>query len=126
MNHSPVTNKEILARYIFTPMHLRNNGTIRWQAFKPRNGETSVTRQDYATSKRVMQLGHKMTRDRLFRLYGKVDIVTKDIRSLGLDAKAAPSPRDHNHANIVGWSTEKDEQIDFCKELLMKTKHVAV
>jgi hypothetical protein len=120
-NTSAIKDKESLARYIFSPMHIKK-GRLRWQAFKPKNGETSVTRQDFTSQETVVSLGKEIAKRSTFLRYkGKADIAAKEVFTLGLDVTPAPTERDNNHANIVKWPKEKDERIDLCKELLMKS-----
>lgn len=123
-NCLPVEDKELLSRHIYFPLHInKKSGLPKWQAFKPtKDGETSVTRQDYTSAEEVFRLGRNRAKRNTFLVFqGKADIVAKDVRTKALDIEPAPNNDDHNHADIIRWPAEKEEQIDLCKQLLLKS-----
>lgn len=127
MNNFPVENAETLARFIFTPYHIKSSdGSVRWQAFKPAHDGTSVTRQDFVSFERVFELGHDIARvsSRNIELRCKAEIQAQYIYSIRLGIKPAPSKRDPNHANIVGWPLDKNARMALCKELRIHSRFI--
>ena len=131
-NYSLIEDKENVARYVYAPLYInKKTGLPKWQVYKPNKyGETSVTRQDYATKEEVFSLGQDLGQDLAKRvsyrtvLQGTADIGAKHITSTELSMKPAPTDRDNNHANIIDWPEEKEERMALCKEILLKSTFV--
>ncbi|MFH1857212.1 MAG: hypothetical protein ABH836_08355 [Candidatus Omnitrophota bacterium] len=127
MNYSFVKDTEMLTRFVFTPQHIdKRDGSIKWQAFKPASDGTSVTRQDYVSPEKILQLGVEIAKARKHstKLHSKAEILAQNARKLKIDVTAAPTARDPNHANIVKWPSDKNEVMMLCKELLIASRHV--
>lgn len=132
MNYSHVLDKETVARFVFSPEHIRSDGSIRWQVFSPAPDGTSVTREAFVAKKKLISLGFKIgnARKKIQQLHRIAELLTKDVRQIAFDVKhhprldvsPAPSKFNPNHANIVNWSIDKDERMMICKELLNCSK----
>jgi len=128
MPTSTINDSEILIRFIFSPYHIHNNGTLRWQALKPNHGETSVTRKNKLSDTDLLAIGKKIesVRKNNTKLSGSAEIIAKIVRLNGLDVVSAPAKNNKNHANIVNWpkSVYKDQIMTICQELVNQAKYI--
>ena len=81
-----VLDRENIVRAIFYSVHVRKNGTLKWQAFKPSQGtdEISVMRLDYMTPTTCKRKAKGMENppDKLYR--GLVVLATGAVRAKGM------------------------------------------
>ncbi len=123
MNSSFISDSEKLIRFIFSPYHIRNDESVKWQAFKPRNGETSVTIKNNLSDKNLHSIGQKIESFRKKKdkisLFGEARIFAKTVYKNKLNILSAPSKNNPNHANIIDWPNDKDEYMMVCKELII-------
>jgi len=89
----------------------------RPRAFLPNTSlETSVFRIFKLTSSEIWNIGETyVSGPRNRTLYGRADLINKDVEILGLSV--IPDNVPDRHANIVGWPKEKDKQISLAQEL---------
>ena len=81
---------------------------VKYRAFMPRNGETSVFDVAGLPVPSVWQRGHEVGRASGRSLCGMGEVTYGGVQSVGLRVQnAEPPPR---HANIVDWPPEKDAQ----------------
>lgn len=118
----PVENGECLARFVFDKRHIPKKGCgIKAEAMLPfKWTELSVTRHRELTEAEICSLGREVANQRStpmrkFELLGRADFPAQSARRLRLDVTPDEPPR--NHANILGWPTEKSAQMSLAQEL---------
>lgn len=116
---------EMLARYVLYSKHIRNNQTIRPEAFMPHpHGQLSVTRHLNATEGELWEIGTTIAALRKRDLYGRGDVEASAFLERGLAVEADPildgsklSPN-ANHANVSGWPhDDKGKQKELALEI---------
>ena len=123
-----IQNEEILARYIYKKHWLRKNNTVKPDAFMPYGNplEVSVTCHDDLSENDLWEVGKKIVdyinennKEVTKYLYGRADIVTKDIRSFQLTVKPDPDLilPNPNHAVIENWQQIKNKAE--CKQIAL-------
>lgn len=101
----------MLARFLMFPRWIREDGSIRPDAFIPyRHVELSVNRHDELSESELWQIGHTVARQRGKELLGRGDVEERTIIGTGLEIRSDPLPGNHNHANISGWPPDKASQ----------------
>lgn len=107
----PVTADEQLARFILQRSHLRQDGTVKQDAFIPHPWpDLSVTRHFQLTEKELWSIGENVARQTAKTLYGRADVRASDFHRHRLRIIAARVEGNPNHANVTGWPTEKPAQ----------------
>lgn len=111
----PIEPSEILSRYIFTEKYLRGDNSVKWQAFKPKNYETSVYRTSDLSETDMWDIGRGVESMSGRSLKGRADILTSSVLDVSLNViESIPPPR---HANIVGWPQDYAEMKQLALEL---------
>jgi hypothetical protein len=115
-----VNNDELLARFVlFSGWVRRSDNTTKQDAFIPRpfpDLDLSVTRHIGMTVAELWEIGETIAHGRTnATLYGRADIVAQKVRAQSLRIEPTLTPR--NHANIVGWPSEKSAQKIIALEL---------
>ena len=106
-----IDGDEQLARFILTRRYIRQDNTVKPEAFIPPSDlNLSVTRHGTLTEEAVWACGDLIADAQNKDLHGRADVVTQAVRSGGLEVQAAPVPENPNHANIAGWPPEKPRQ----------------
>lgn len=112
-NNVPVVaDHEQLARYILQSSHIRrSNLTIKPDAFVPHPYlELSVTRHRDASESEIWSWGENVAGETGKTLYGCGNIQAMVCISNSLTVLANPLSGNPNHANIVGWPSDKPRQ----------------
>lgn len=112
-----VAPNELLARYVTSSKWFRRQDhTVKQDAFIPSESplELSVTRHLNLSENDMWRIGKKIT-DHISRklsisrtLYGRADVETAHVLAQSLNVVSQPVPDNPNHANIVGWPSDKD------------------
>jgi len=103
-----VGDDESLARVLTQTGHYSST-TVKASAFVPApDGTKSVARHSGEPLDELWQLAQEYLGPDA-RIHGAAICVTKDVRALALDVRAAEPPR--RHANIVGWPIESDAEL---------------
>jgi len=117
-----VKDQELLARFVFFARYIRNNGTIKHNAFLPNTKleilSTSVFRHVGLNETDLWEIGDTLAIERSRPLYGRADLLANDVRKQNL--KIEPTAMPPNHANITGWPPEKEKQLLIASELAQK------
>lgn len=111
----PVDPSEILSRYIFTEKYLRRDNSVKWQAFKPRNNETSVYRTSDLPESDIWDIGTGIQSSSGRNLKGRADIRTLSVLNVSLDVVESITPA--RHANIAGWPDNYAEMMHLAQKL---------
>jgi hypothetical protein len=106
-----VADDEKLARYLYYKRHIRDDKTVRPDAFIPHPyPDLSVTRHIGLDEAAITAIGTAIGAEREMPLVGRADVVTANLRQQALDVKPEAAPGNPNHANVTGWAGEKPKQ----------------
>lgn len=107
----PIDVNEWLARFIYYRRHIREDRTVRPDAFIPHPyTELSVTRHLQLSEGRIWELGHGVARQVRHTLRGRADVQVFVCQRQQLSVVEAPLAENFNHANVTGWPAEKPAQ----------------
>jgi len=123
-----VRDEEHLARFVMSSSHVRKkSGTVKPNAFMPHKGQVSVTRHFGLNESRLWKKGQRIARGRVpsATLYGRADILAKNVRRQKLSVNPAPVWRNVNHANLDQWPDDKATQKMIAQELAKLSIYVA-
>lgn len=121
-----VTSEERLARYILHRRHVRQDNTLRPNAFIPHPyQELSVTRHRGASDDELWMVGVDVSVQTGKTLCGRGDLTAFACLAQELRVVAAPVEGNSNHANVVGWP-EKPAQKLIAQELAARADFVRV
>jgi hypothetical protein len=114
----PVDSDEWLARFILKRSHLRQDRTVKPDAFIPYpRSELSVTRHLLLSETELWQFGRDVAREIGKPLLARADVQAFVFQRPELRVVAAPLPENPNHANVVGWPAEKPAQKSIAQEI---------
>lgn len=106
-----VASSELLARYITASKWFRKQDqTVKQDAFIPPDEplELSVTRHLNLNENDIWTIGKKIAGSISRTLHGRADVETAHVMAQQLNVVPHPVLDNPNHANIVGWSSDKD------------------
>lgn len=110
-----VLDDEKLCHYIFSSRHFsKAKKSVKYAAFMPKNGQTSVFRVTLLSVKEIWDIGinHvQIKRGDNIQLKARADLFANLVRATkGLDVVSETSMHPL-HANLVNWPTGRDDQI---------------
>lgn len=108
----PITSDEWLARFIHYQRYIRQDRTVRADAFIPHPyPDLSVTRHLQLSDAELWRIGDDIARQINRSLYGRADAQVFVFQRQGLQVAPEPVfPQNPNHANVSGWPAEKSAQ----------------
>lgn len=110
-NVPPITSDEWLARFIHYQKYIRQDRTVRADAFIPHPyPDLSVTRHLQLSDAELWQIGEDIARQINRVLHGRADAQVFVFQRQGLQVVPDPIPENPNHANVSGWPAEKPAQ----------------
>lgn len=114
-----VTQFELLARFILHSNCIhKSDNTLTQNAFiPPKDLKLSVTRHIGLSERDMWNCGKDVASLRKLQLYGRADIITLFILNQSLIVDAAPITTNKNHANIIGWPSDKERRKIIALEL---------
>lgn len=125
----PVTDDELLARFVLIDDWIRQDQTIKPNAFIPHpHNNLSVTRHLELSESELWQLGQNVAdirtlrEQRAFRLFGRADIKALVVKRQSLRIEPTPEPK--NHANITGWPVDKPLQKKIAQEIAVMARFI--
>ncbi len=126
----PALAEELLARFITKEFWVREDKSIRPDAFvPPKDLNLSVTRHSGMPEEILWKIGHSVadmiSTKRRGSLYGRADITTSEVVRHTLAVEAAPLPENANHTHITGWPKDKPTQKHIAQRLAEAAKFVA-
>jgi hypothetical protein len=102
---------EWLARFIYYQRYIRQDRTIRPEAFLPHPyPDLSVTRHVQLSEVQLWEIGHGVARRIGRTLRGRADVQVSVFQRYELRVVEAALPENPNHANVTGWPAEKPAQ----------------
>ncbi len=106
-----ISNAEVLARFVVSRRWVRQDNTVKSDAFIPYPyPDLSVTRHIGLSEDELWVVGQGVAAGRSLSLHGRADTHTSIIKGQGLSVHPAPLAENANHANVKGWPKDKSEQ----------------
>ncbi|MDD3846872.1 MAG: hypothetical protein PHC90_11000 [Syntrophorhabdaceae bacterium] len=106
-----ISDTEELARFVVFNNWIRNDNTVKPEAFMPHPYlDLSVTRRIGLSGEELWTIGRAVAAKRSRPLHGSADIIVAVVKSQELLVQSAPVAENLNHANVKGWPTSKPEQ----------------
>jgi len=122
---SAIADAEMLARFVMVRRWIRQDNTVRSDAFiPPPDLNLSVTRHGTLSEHELWQRGHRVAEQRDKPLYGRADVSAMHVRDANLDAIEYPLYENPEHAHITGWPTEKSAQKAAAQQLAASAQYV--
>lgn len=117
---SRIDDDELLARFILSKRLIRDDQTIRSNAFVPHPyDDLSVTRHQGLSEVKLWEYGDlvalRMPTEK--KLHGRADFRVVHARNQEIDVISDPLRENPNHACLVGWPSEKAEQKAIAQEI---------
>ncbi len=107
----PIEENEWLARFILYKRYIREDRTVRPDAFIPHPyPDLSVTRHLQLSETQLWEIGRNVARQIAETLRGRADVQASVFHRQELCVVAVPLPENPNHANVTGWPAEKPAQ----------------
>ena len=107
-----VMDDETVARFIFSSKHIRQDRSIKHEAFMPRRGEgLSVVRHDDMGDTELWAIGRAMEQGRVDTLHGRTDVEAAAFVEQRLQVVAAPIELTPHHAEVRGWPDDKSARM---------------
>ena len=112
----PIVDDELLARFVLFSNWIRQDQTVRPDAFIPYPyPDLSVTRHRELSEFDLWQIGQPVADKSSRNLYGRADIHALTVKAQSLRIEPTPTPK--NHANIIDWPADKPGQKIIASEL---------
>lgn len=120
---------ELLARFVTVPSWIREDLTVRQDAFiPPKDLQLSVTRHFGLIESELWRIGHcvaaQIAGRRQGPLLGRADLIRANVVSQGLKTELHPLRDNPNHVHITDWPISKPEQKAIAQELARLAKYV--
>lgn len=127
-NVPPITSDEWLARFIHYQKYIRQDRTVRADAFIPHPyPDLSVTRHLQLSDAELWRIGRDVARQINRTPYGRVDVEVFVFQRQQLQIVADPVfPENPNHANVRGWPAEKPAQKIIAQQIAAAASKVLV
>lgn len=110
-NVPPVSDDERLARFVTRSKLFRSDGTVKPDVFIPfKHVELSVTRHLHATEEEIWSAGRDVAGSLKQTLRGRADIFARDCILNTLRIIETPLVNNPNHADIMDWPQQKQDQ----------------
>ena len=121
----PITEDELLARFIVYSRWVRSDSTVKSDAFiPPPNLELSVTHHLGLSERSLWDIGNSVAAQSGRALYGRADVKSAAVMAVSLSINPAPCSNNPNHANIIGWPQEKSAQKSLAQQIAAKASFV--
>lgn len=113
-----VSDDESLARFVMTRRVIREDGSVKPDAFlPPPDLNLSVTRHVGLSIDDLWSRGRRVAELRGKPLVGRADVGARDVRRELLDVVGFPEPDNPQHAHIVNWPADKPAQKSQAQQL---------
>lgn len=119
----PIVDDELLARFVLFSNWIRQDQTVRPDAFIPYPyPDLSVTHHRELSEFDLWQIGQNVADERPLKLYGRADIRAITVKAQSLHIEPTPTPK--NHANIIDWPADKPGQKIIAQEIAATARFV--
>ena len=120
-----IEDDELLARFVMVREWIRSDGTVRPDAFiPPKDLNLSMTRHGTLQPAALWEIGESVARQFEKDLIGRADVMTGNVRSVGLRVEAVPLSENPHHAHINGWPQDKPSQKILAQQLVAFSTYV--
>jgi hypothetical protein len=124
-----IAPETLLARFITSAKWVRQNRTVKPDAFiPPKDLQFSVTQHLNLSSTELWQIGQKIvaeiSKTRTAELAGRADVSAGEFSLQNLRSEPAPSADNPNHVHVVGWPSDKPAQKIIAQELAALARFV--
>jgi hypothetical protein len=124
-----ITPSDLLARFITVKKWVREDLTIRQDAFiPPRDLNFSATRHGELSETELWRIGQNVanavSESRNAALHGRADFTHQNVVDRNLQTEPAPLPENPNHVHIVGWPTDKPAQKILAQQLAAAARYI--
>ena len=124
---NPLSDDEMLARFVLKKEWIRSDSTIKQDAFiPPKDLQLSVTRHAGISTEQLIETGKSVAAETSLKFLGRADIETRAVVKNALKAVAWPLANNHNHAHVIGWPADKEARKTIAQELAASTVFVPV
>jgi len=121
----PLSDNEMLARFVLKKEWIRHDGTIKQDAFiPPKDLQLSVTRHIGISTQQLIGIGKSVAAETSLNFLGRADIESRVVVKNALKAVAWPLANNQNHAHIMGWPADKEARKTIAQELAASAKFV--
>ncbi|PKN64127.1 MAG: hypothetical protein CVU57_16260 [Deltaproteobacteria bacterium HGW-Deltaproteobacteria-15] len=120
------SHDENISRFIFSKSHyVKTTGRVKYAAFLPLEGKTSVFRTSCLTESEIWTIGKQVGIESGRGLKARGDLSVKEVteESLLVVSETSQHPL---HADIVNWPMEEARNILLAKKLADKAKGVCL
>ena len=132
--YSRLGDNELIARFVFSKRRVRTSDqSVKPDVFMPHPyTDLSVTRHKGISIDKIWKHGKAVGREKAAAekrdvpLLGRADVRVSDVRKQNIQAVPDPIWKNWNHANLVGWPSEKPHQKMIAMEIVAKAKYVAI
>ncbi len=115
---NPLSDDEMLARFVLKKEWIRKDSTIKQDAFiPPKDLQLSVTRHAGISAEQLIETGKSIAVETSLEFFGRADIETRAVVKNVLKAVAWPLAKNQNHAHVVGWPADKEARKSIAQEL---------
>lgn len=127
MSVPSVALQELLARFLLHRRYIREDQTVRPEAFMPHPyPDLSVTRHGELRDVDLWRIGETIADSIPKKLYGRADVAARVFLDQTLRVLAAPTAANPNHVNIVDWPNEKSAQKIMAQEISARITRVVM
>lgn len=125
--HPDIHPSERISRYVLEPKHLKADGRVSSQVFKPQKQprETSVYRTTECNDAEVWELGDKYVAPlRQKSVLGRADLIVQNVVDQKLSVVSVPDPHPR-HAAIRSWPDDQEKILLITKELAKRARVIS-
>jgi hypothetical protein len=117
-NVPPVDDQEILARFVLSSRLFRADSTVKPGLFLPfKYVSLSVNRYLDSDARELNEVGKAIAKSRGKSFFGRSEIKALNCRTIQLEVETAPLLDNANHANVIGFPAEKEDQMSLAQKL---------
>ena len=122
---SPLSDDEMLARFVLKKEWIRKDSTIKQDVFiPPKDLQLSVTRHAGISTKQLIETGKSVADETSLEFLGRADIEVEAVIKNALKAVAWPLAKNQNHAHVIGWPADKEARKTIAQELAAAAEFV--
>ena len=129
---SRLGDSELVARFVLSKRRFRSSDQyVKPEAFMPHpHTDLSVTRHKGISVEKIWKHGKAVAREKAASekrdvpLIGRADLRVSDVRKQSIQAIPDPIWKNWNHANLIGWPSDKPQQKIIALEIAAEAQYV--